>query len=120
MGCGETLFRTGDGHIMCSNFECERSLAVSELLTDVETEHIVTFDDSGWFTMRHPLRERLDDALLRCRVHTYVATPGVGPEPTSEATREIRERGEVTYRLTFREDEHGAGVSATWTILDAQ
>ena len=32
----------------------------------------ITLD--GQFTIRHPLRERLDDALLRCALHTLLAS----------------------------------------------
>lgn len=65
MGCGLTLFRAAGGYITCRSLECPRPEAVSTLLEDNETEHLVTFDETG-FTVRHPLRERLDDQLLTC------------------------------------------------------
>lgn len=65
MGCGQTLFLTGDGYISCSNRDCERALAVSEILGDGEHEHIVVLSP-GTFTVRHPLRERLNDSLMAC------------------------------------------------------
>jgi hypothetical protein len=56
MGCGQTLF------IAKGNYT-----AASDILNDQETEHIVKFQDNT-FTVRHPLRERLDNALLTCSI----------------------------------------------------
>lgn len=73
MGCGETLFLGDGGYITCSFIRCPRPDAVADLLADRETEHIVLFGEDG-FTVRHPLRERLDDALMECRLHEYIAS----------------------------------------------
>lgn len=81
MGCGWTLGRTYGGHITCGSPSCPRPDAVATLLEDRETEHIVQFDTET-FTIRHPLRERLDDALMECQLHTYIqglAGPPVRP-----------------------------------------
>ncbi|MHC3474662.1 DUF6085 family protein [Streptomyces sp. 7R007] len=77
VGCGQTLERRGtDGVIQCQATYCPRMYAVRDLLADRETEHVVQFDDDG-FTVRHPLRERLDDALMRCDLHRHCASlPG--------------------------------------------
>jgi hypothetical protein len=83
MGCGQTLFLGAGGYITCSYIPCPRPSAVDELLDDYEIEHIVEIDKVG-FTARHPLRERLDNALLDCNIHhfmddavrTYPLTPG--------------------------------------------
>jgi hypothetical protein len=72
MGCGTTLFRASGGYITCRSLACPRPDAVSNLLHDRETEHLVTFDEQT-FTVRHPLRERLDDQLLTCDLHTLCA-----------------------------------------------
>lgn len=72
MGCGPTLFLANSGNVMCSRLECPRPTAVSEILDDRETEHLVTFDLSG-FVVKHPLRERLDDALMACQLHDFIA-----------------------------------------------
>lgn len=61
---------TPDGvvaYIWCANNFCARQNAVNEILSDPETEHIVTLEDDSW-NMKHPLRERLDDELLHCAV----------------------------------------------------
>ena len=84
VGCGPTLETSAaDGRIRCAAPECPRPTAAAEILADRETEHIVEFDEIG-FTIRHPLRERLDDALLQCVLHAQLArldnppTPGLG------------------------------------------
>ena len=41
------------------------------ILQDSQTEHEVTFTHDG-FTLRHPVRERLDDELLHCGAHRYL------------------------------------------------
>jgi hypothetical protein len=77
MGCGETLQRhAAVGAIICMAATCPRPDAVARILRDQETEHIVQFDEDG-FTIRHPLRERLDDALMQCELHRFcVSLPG--------------------------------------------
>lgn len=72
MGCGETLFVTADGHITCSWPDCKAPGAADEILSDPETDHIVVFGEQGW-TVRHPLRERLNDDLLNCDIHGDLA-----------------------------------------------
>ncbi|MET9086137.1 DUF6085 family protein [Streptomyces sp. NPDC004237] len=72
LGCGATL-RLTKGVIACSDSECPRPDAVHTILSDDETEHILQFDEHG-FTIRHPLRERLDDDLMRCDLHQFCAT----------------------------------------------
>jgi hypothetical protein len=51
---------------------------VTVLLADQESEHIVVFGETG-FTIRHPLRERLDDALMDCDLHKDIAAMGGPP-----------------------------------------
>lgn len=71
MGCGQTLTRRAhDGAILCGNPGCARPDAVDTIVGEQETEHIVQFDPVG-FTIRHPLRERLDDDLMQCELHRY-------------------------------------------------
>lgn len=73
MGCGPTLGLSGSGDVVCCNKECSRTSAVHELLADTETEHIVHINDQSGWTIRHPLRERLDDELMRCALHDLIA-----------------------------------------------
>lgn len=72
MGCGHTLNVTEGGVIACGCISCPRPDAVTALLQDREIEHIVQLEHDS-FTIRHPLRERLDNAFLNCRVHEYIA-----------------------------------------------
>jgi len=73
VGCGSTLHLMPGGLIACLGENCPDPTAVQLLLLDCETEHIVVFTDSG-FTIRHPLRERLDDALLTCALQEYTSS----------------------------------------------
>lgn len=80
MGCGQTLFLGSGGYVTCSRIECPRPDAVADLLEDSEAEHVVLFGDDA-FTVRHPLRERLDDALMSCVLHEHLA--GLAGPPVS-------------------------------------
>jgi hypothetical protein len=88
MGCGETLFLGQGGFVTCRVIGCSDPAAVSKLLEDREAEHVVVFDERG-FTVRHPLRERLDDELLRCDLHRYCADLP-GPPPILGHYRTVR------------------------------
>lgn len=72
MGCGPNLYHAEDGRVMCSIVECPRPDAAALVLDDQETEHVVVFSPTA-FTVRHPLRERLDDALMECQLHEHIA-----------------------------------------------
>jgi Family of unknown function (DUF6085) len=72
MGCGPTLTLGAGGCITCTHLDCPRPDAVTGLLADREAEHIVLFSETE-FTVRHPLRERLDDALMECELHKDIA-----------------------------------------------
>ena len=71
MGCGETLFLGADGHVTCSLIGCSDPTAVDTILGDAEHEHVVELD-AAVFTVRHPLRERVDDQLMRCELHVWL------------------------------------------------
>jgi hypothetical protein len=85
MGCGQHLFVGAGGFITCSWIDCPRPDAVSTLLEDRETEHVVLFGRAG-FTVRHPLRERLDDQLMTCGLQIW-CTELDGPLDTSGPVR---------------------------------
>jgi hypothetical protein len=58
--------------VTCRFLGCPRPDAVAQILEDHESEHVVEFGE--WtFTVRHPLRERLDDELMRCELHQWIA-----------------------------------------------
>lgn len=80
MGCGWTLISDEDGDVGCVSPTCPRPTAVAEILADEETEHVVTFSLTA-FTVRHPLRERLDDALMECQLHEHIAALSGPPVP---------------------------------------
>jgi hypothetical protein len=73
MGCGQTLRISGGGQIVCFGQDCPRPRAVSELLEDHETEHIVWMDEDHWL-VRHPLWERIAGRLERCTLMTELTT----------------------------------------------
>jgi hypothetical protein len=65
MGCGETLYLDGLACVRCDQPNCPRPDAADRILADPETEHLVTVAEDG-YSMKHPLHERLDNALLSC------------------------------------------------------
>jgi hypothetical protein len=69
---GRSLCLGAGGYVTCSRVDCPRPCAAADLLDDPETEHIVQLDPDV-FTVRHPLRERLDDALMSCGLHAHIA-----------------------------------------------
>jgi hypothetical protein len=72
MGCGRTLYLASTGNIVCSRFKCPDHLAVTRILDNKETEHIVKFEDGDRFTVKHPLRERIEDDLMNCELCAYL------------------------------------------------
>jgi hypothetical protein len=91
MGCGSTLFLADGNFVTCSRLGCPRPDAVSDLLDDRETEHIVQLGP-GTFTVRHPLRERLDDALMECQLHNHIH--GLDGPPVTPGRYRARRHGE--------------------------
>lgn len=71
MGCGSTLFLAADGHVTCSWAHCPNPGAVDEILAERETEHVVVLGEYG-YNVLHPLRERIDGALLDCTVGEWI------------------------------------------------
>lgn len=80
MGCGQTLMvGPVTRELFCFAVDCPRPTAAAQILADPETDHIATVT-ADEFTLRHPLRERLDDALLHCDVHRWLSR-GAPNEP---------------------------------------
>lgn len=71
MGCGETLFLGDGGHVTCSLLGCPRPSAVDEILCEREGEHVVEILPRT-FNVLHPLRERIDGALLDCELGAWL------------------------------------------------
>lgn len=86
MGCGETLFLGSGGHVTCSWLECTNPCAVGTILSDRETEHVVELLPET-FNVKHPLRERLNDALLTCDMAAYLK--GLGGPPRQPGTYRV-------------------------------
>ncbi len=100
MGCGHTLFLGSGGYVTCSWVDCPRPSAVSDILEDQETQHVVKLGERT-FTVRHPLRERLDDALMTCDLHERIAQLPKAPQKPG------------TYRVTVTGD-------GSWAWLEIQ
>lgn len=82
-GCGHTsLHLEADGTIACTRLGCPVPDALARIIADTDTHvHIVNLD-TGTFSVRHPLVERLDDRLLGCSLHLWLqALPGPPAPP---------------------------------------
>ncbi len=102
MGCGETLYLAAGACVTCAHLDCPRPDAVTELLADRETEHIVVFDETQ-FTVRHPLQERLDDALMECQLHRHIAAMAGPPvKPGRYRARLVSDDGAIIPRWTWQ------------------
>lgn len=87
MGCGQTLVLVGwGGHVACSLDACPRPDAAADILNDAEVNHIVALGATT-FTVRHPLRERLDDELMHCSLHEWIA--GLSGPPRKPGTYRV-------------------------------
>lgn len=73
--CGDETLRVVRGEIVCESPGCPDPGMTHSILQDSEVEHIVFVGPEGW-TLRHPLRERLNDELLTCGWNDYLATEG--------------------------------------------
>lgn len=86
MGCGQALHLMPSGMIRCMGPGCPEPDAVTRILNDPETEHVVWFEETT-FTLMHPLRERLagEDArtaLAACALNEHIRSmdgPPVAP-----------------------------------------
>ena len=93
MGCGETLRIAPRGEIFCGNLpNCPDPRAVEKILADPETSHVIRVDYSGW-TLKHPLRERVDNGLLDCN--------------DSRMMEDVLDLGVGTYRSVVVNGRHG-------------
>lgn len=84
LGCGETLkiavHGVDDAEVVCSNPACREPLALSEIIGDPETEHIVELREED-YSLQHPLRERLGGALYDCPAHRWPQGLDAAPVP---------------------------------------
>lgn len=80
MGCGQTLWINDEDEVVCKHAQCENPDAVRDLLSDPETEHLLYVREED-FTLQHPLRERLDHALVDCQLHRRIREVEGPPKP---------------------------------------
>jgi len=68
MGCGQTLYvdiEQEPTQVLCVEGDCPRNDAMSLIMGNPETEHVVDFQADG-YTVQHPLRERILGHLFDC------------------------------------------------------
>lgn len=85
MGCGATLHvKAGDGYggITCLARGCPDSKAAQKILSSGEYRDVVTFHD-GYFSVLHPLRERVGSALTDCPVAEAISRMDGPPDQAS-------------------------------------
>jgi hypothetical protein len=118
--CGRSsLFLGAGGRVTCAILTCPRPSAVDEILADREVEHVVELTGTG-FTVRHPLRERLDDALMDCDLHTRIAA-SAGP-PVTPGRYRVRVPGvggwvwEPAARWEPDTDETPPSATVEWVV----
>lgn len=77
----EELALSSSGEIYCVDKACARPKAVTEILKNASTKHIVKLTSYN-FSVQHPLIERLEDGVFECELVkelTYSSNP---PKPT--------------------------------------
>jgi hypothetical protein len=70
--CGQQYLTVSANELTCLATGCPAPDTAHKLLQDSETEHLVKFHGEGFFTVQHPLRERVDGSLLLCDIHNVV------------------------------------------------
>lgn len=104
MGCGRTLYAEEGrafGQIICMGSGCPGPMSAQEILNDPETRHIVKFGGNG-FTIRHPLHERNDDAMMSCDLHLICFSMPCSPDGETGTFRAFEEDG--TWRFERKEE----------------
>lgn len=66
--CGQEKLGVLFNEVRCMSPLCPRPTAAAEILSDPEVAHILDHGPDG-FTIRHPMKERLDDRLMECQLH---------------------------------------------------
>lgn len=94
MGCGQTIHLMGSGMLGCVNYQCPDKGAAQKVLSDAETEHVVVYK-GGTCVVRHPLRERIGDALVECEVAAAVFALSQHPEGDGRYRATVGADGEL-------------------------
>jgi len=113
--CGHPDPEVGpDAWLRCTNPACPHPDGVAQVLLDNETEHIVRFDERGFFNVKHPLRERIDGELLDCPIHAVVTA-----RVHSNGTKQLvaGETWRLKYEPTWLENPEFGGDPFSWEKL---
>lgn len=95
MGCGQTLQLVGYT-VTCRAGGCPRPAAAAEILAEAETEHVVELGEHQ-FSVLHPLRERLDTALLVCPLADWVGRQAPADLPRGRFRARLLAEGIVSW-----------------------
>lgn len=101
--CGNQTLRYAASRlgVVCTTPGCPRPSAVNALLAIATPEHEVELRANG-FSIKHPMIERIDDALFNCPLHAYLTEIVDGRQENGDLelgrywVREVR--GEWTWR----------------------
>lgn len=113
--CGSDLAVDQRRQLLCTDRACTRPSAAAELLSEGETEHIVTLSEDG-YSVKHPIRERLDDELLDCWLADQVAAHGQEWVVGIPLDREHRVEIGTPYRM-WVEDGDSLDPYVEWQAL---
>lgn len=72
--CGheELKVNAANPKVYCHNPQCTRPDAVTRLLKESDPDHVLVVKEGFW-TLKHPLRERLEGDLFGCEIANAVA-----------------------------------------------
>jgi hypothetical protein len=111
--CGTGYLRVTANRILCAYGDCPRPAAAAELLSEQQgTDHIVVLHP-GSYSVKHPLIERLDDALLHCWLGRQVDEFGEQWLADSRYETGVLESG-VPYRM--RAEGEGEDAHVEWDV----
>lgn len=96
MGCGETLALDYLHRVYCIMADCPRQMATHEILSEIVTDHIIEVRAHD-FTLKHPLRERLDGDLFDCHMHRDLHELDSAPVPVGRYAVTYDEDGELHF-----------------------
>lgn len=93
------------GTVHCLNSECSDTGAAHKILAEHEIEHtLVVHPDtptsgSGTWTLKHPLRERINDELMSCTVDKLVRQTFAFNYPPEAGTYRVAKGADGKYTM---------------------
>ncbi|QDH91786.1 hypothetical protein SEA_PHRAPPUCCINO_111 [Mycobacterium phage Phrappuccino] len=99
--CGANALYLSMGIPTCMAKGCPASTIIGDILSDPEIHHILEVlpdaetEQSGRWTLQHPLRERVDGALFSCPLHRILQQQFAFHYPPAPGRYRIRHRDEV-------------------------